>query len=218
MKRRKSVPQKRIEVFMPHVETRDRMANVLSSFSRNHDAVMGQHRVNAKKIRDRIEVRRRELMKDPTRKTLARIRSRITTLIRIRAAKKTLRTRALIGCSISQFMWHIRNQFEAGMCWENHGQWELDHVIPCRAFDVRCPDQLRACFNYSNYQPMWKGPKRSLGPCPVRLMPCPVHAPELHVEHESDRLLRLGSADRTLYSHEYVHVMCITSYSTQNIK
>ena len=31
---------------------------------------------------------------------------------------------------------HIENQFIEGMTWENHGDWHVDHIIPCSCFDL----------------------------------------------------------------------------------
>jgi hypothetical protein len=63
----------------------------------------------------------------------------------------------LVGCSKQQLREHIESQFKEGMSWENHGHstWHIDHQIPCAAFDHTNPDHQRACFHYSNLQPMW---------------------------------------------------------------
>lgn len=42
------------------------------------------------------------------------------------------------------------------MTWENYGEWHLDHVIPCAAFDMLGDVQVAACFNWRNYRPLWE--------------------------------------------------------------
>lgn len=42
------------------------------------------------------------------------------------------------------------------MNWENYGQWHIDHRLPCASFDLTQPDQQKACFHFSNQQPLWK--------------------------------------------------------------
>lgn len=64
----------------------------------------------------------------------------------------------LIGCSKPDLVAHIEAQFESGMTWDNHSKdgWEIDHVRPCREFDLTDPQQLAACFHYSNLRPLWR--------------------------------------------------------------
>lgn len=47
--------------------------------------------------------------------------------------------------------------FEPGMTWQNHGfkGWHIHHKIPVSSFDLTDPIQLRVCFHYTNWQPMW---------------------------------------------------------------
>jgi hypothetical protein len=37
----------------------------------------------------------------------------------------------LLGCSQADFAKHIEGQFSSGMDWENHGEWHIDHRLPC---------------------------------------------------------------------------------------
>jgi hypothetical protein len=62
---------------------------------------------------------------------------------------------ALIGCSISAFRFHIESKFFADMSWADGG-WDIDHIIPCAAFDLSDPEQQKQCFHFSNTQPLWK--------------------------------------------------------------
>lgn len=43
------------------------------------------------------------------------------------------------------------------MTWANYGKsgWHIDHIKPCASFDLSDPDQQKACFHYSNLQPLW---------------------------------------------------------------
>jgi hypothetical protein len=64
----------------------------------------------------------------------------------------------LIGCSKPELVAHIEAQFQPGMSWENYGRggWEIDHIIPCGAFDLTEPAQQRACFHFTNLRPLWR--------------------------------------------------------------
>ena len=41
------------------------------------------------------------------------------------------------------------------MSWDNYGDWHIDHIIPCAAFDLTDIEQQKKCFNYKNLQPLW---------------------------------------------------------------
>ena len=80
---------------------------------------------------------------------------------RIRAAlngiKKSKSTEKLIGCTIEYLKVYLENQFKEGMTWQNHGTdgWHIDHVRPCKSFDLSDPEQQKQCFHYTNLQPLW---------------------------------------------------------------
>jgi hypothetical protein len=78
---------------------------------------------------------------------------------------KSARTMELIGCNLSQLKEHLASKFKKGMTFENHSYkgWHIDHKIPCAAFDLRCPVQQLACFNYNNLQPLWASDNMSKG-------------------------------------------------------
>lgn len=63
----------------------------------------------------------------------------------------------LLGCSIQECREHIEKQFTEGMTWENHAPqgWHIDHIIPCKSFDLTNIEQQKQCFHYSNLQPLW---------------------------------------------------------------
>ena len=45
--------------------------------------------------------------------------------------------------------------FQDNMTWDNYGEWHLDHVKPCASFDLSDSEQVKICFNWKNYQPLW---------------------------------------------------------------
>lgn len=70
---------------------------------------------------------------------------------------KAARTMELIGCSLEALRLHLESKFLPGMTWENHGKkgWHIDHERPCASFDLTDPAQQRACFHFTNLQPLW---------------------------------------------------------------
>lgn len=62
----------------------------------------------------------------------------------------------MIGCSLEMLRGYLEAQFKPGMTWENMGEWHIDHVIPCEAFDLSAASSQKQCFNYTNLQPLWR--------------------------------------------------------------
>lgn len=106
--------------------------------------------------------RRNKYLRD---KTASNIKYRILKSLRVRLreglksqnVKKTSKTMELIGCSIEKLRKHIGSQFVNGMTWENYGVkgWHIDHIKPCKAFDLTKTEEQKKCFNYTNLQPLW---------------------------------------------------------------
>jgi len=84
-----------------------------------------------------------------------RLSSRISSVFRRRKHRKNGRTIELVGCTWVFLKAHIENLFLPGMSWENRRLWHLDHIRPCAKFDLRDKDQQRACFHFTNLQPLW---------------------------------------------------------------
>lgn len=42
------------------------------------------------------------------------------------------------------------------MTFENHGTiWHIDHIIPCKRFNLKDKEERLKCFNWSNLQPLY---------------------------------------------------------------
>jgi hypothetical protein len=103
-------------------------------------------------IRARADWRRHKAAKSNYHIAKA-IRSRVYRVLK--GTLKSAPTEKLIGCTWQQLRAHIERQFKRGMRWENHGKrWHIDHKIPCASFDLSKPEQQRACFHFSNLQPL----------------------------------------------------------------
>jgi len=58
---------------------------------------------------------------------------------------------------------HLERQFKDGISWDNYGEWHIDHIRPCAKFDLSKPEEQRACFHYTNLQPLWEKENVSKG-------------------------------------------------------
>ena len=100
---------------------------------------------------------------DAEYKILILLRSRLGKAIRAQHTSKTADTRSLVGCTIDELWDHLKKQFKPWMTVENHGLWEIDHIIPCIKFKLLCPLQQVLCFHFTNLQPLKKEENRSKG-------------------------------------------------------
>ncbi len=76
---------------------------------------------------------------------------------------KSAPTLALLGCSVDMCRAHLERQFTDGMTWDNRTEWHVDHIRPVASYDLSDPRQQRACFHYSNLQPLWARDNLSKG-------------------------------------------------------
>lgn len=103
------------------------------------------------------ENRRKRCRSDSRYRLTNNLRCRLWTAIKKYRTKKSARTFDLIGCDIDFFIRYIESKFTKGMMWCNYGDngWHIDHIKPCASFDLCDPEQQKACFHYTNLQPLW---------------------------------------------------------------
>ena len=95
----------------------------------------------------------RRLKDDPDFKLIHNMRSRVR--LALKGDIKHSSCADLLGCSVTAARKHIESQFADGMSWNNHGDWHIDHIKPCSSFNLKLDSEQRACFHYSNLQPLW---------------------------------------------------------------
>lgn len=113
---------------------------------------------NAEHIRNRRRPYMRKwaadrLRNDPNYRLLSNLRKRVYNSVK--HGFKSAHTMELVGCSIDEVKSHLESQFKEGMSWDNYGKWHIDHIRPCASFDLTKEAEQRACFHYSNLQPLW---------------------------------------------------------------
>jgi hypothetical protein len=136
---------------------------------RNKDAVKirtGKH--SKKKWAEYKEVHKEEIeQKQKEREEISRIAKINATIakshkVRVKAmlmgSYGTGMAKELLGCSANEFRLYVEGLFKDGMSWSNRGYygWHLDHIKPCASFNMEDPQQVKECFCYTNYQPLWR--------------------------------------------------------------
>ncbi len=98
---------------------------------------------------------------DPLYKLNRLLLCRMTAAFKRKSWKKGLGAEKLLGCDYKTAFDHMEKQFTEGMCWENHGKWHIDHIIPLAS--AKTEEELVKLFHYTNLQPLWKKDNLSKG-------------------------------------------------------
>ena len=99
---------------------------------------------------------RENIKKDPKRRAVESLRSRLYNAI-IKQSYKSFTTEKFLGASTEKVTKYLESKFLPGMSWNNYGKkgWHIDHIIPCVAFDLTNLEEQLKCFHYTNLQPLW---------------------------------------------------------------
>ena len=92
---------------------------------------------------------------DPLFKFKLNCRSRTGIAFKQKSWRKNGGTEKLLGCDYETAMNHIESQFvddKKWMNWDNHGEWEIDHIIPLASANTK--EEMNLLFNYKNLQPL----------------------------------------------------------------
>lgn len=102
-----------------------------------------------------LKQRKERFKRDPKAKMAAVLRTRLYEAVFKNSGGNKGSMKYLLGCSIDDLLIHLENQFVEGMSLSNHGEWHIDHIIPCASFDLTDIEQQKKCFHYTNLQPLW---------------------------------------------------------------
>ena len=116
-------------------------------YQKNKKKIIAYQKIYAQKKRDN----------NPTYRLIGRLRANLYGIMKEikKNTKKEKATKEFLGCGMEAFKIHLESQFSAGMSWDNHGKWHLDHIKPCCSFDLADIEQQKVCFHYTNLQPLW---------------------------------------------------------------
>lgn len=113
----------------------------------NKDAIREQKRIwSNKKSAEDVQYRIRR-----------NLRTRIRCALKPSNAYKVDKSENLLGCTIQFYKEYLTTLFTEGMSWNKFmaGEIEIDHIKPCKLFDLTKEDEQRKCFHYKNTQPLW---------------------------------------------------------------
>jgi hypothetical protein len=73
----------------------------------------------------------------------------------LRGTQKSQKTCEILGCSPEELKAHLETTFTEGMSWDNYGDWHIDHIVPCAAFNQGDEQERMACWNWRNLRALW---------------------------------------------------------------
>jgi 5-methylcytosine-specific restriction endonuclease McrA len=104
---------------------------------------------------NKIKFRRNKWFKEKTQTDiLFRLKRNLRTRIYKFIGKSSIRTKDIVGINSKQLKDYLENQFKDEMCWENYGEWHIDHIIPLSS--AKTEEEIYKLCYYTNLQPLWK--------------------------------------------------------------
>ena len=137
-------------------------ANQREYRQQNKEKLAANQREYQQNNKEKVAAYQREYLRkrrrlDPEFNLLCRLRNRMYKAVKAAGLdKKYASSIELLGISPQGLKEWIEAQFTEGMTWENRSDWEVDHIIPCDAFDLTVDQNQRICFWYKNLQPLWR--------------------------------------------------------------
>ena len=98
---------------------------------------------------------------NPLNKFSSNIRGLISLSIKYKGFKKLTKTEIILGCNFDEFREYIALQFKEGMSFSNHGEWEIDHIIPIAS--AKTEQEVISLNHHKNLRPLWKIDNRIKG-------------------------------------------------------
>jgi hypothetical protein len=138
-------------------------AKRVKSYQRDKLKIADRKKKEYQRNKDKHNERARRRLKNIQYRIKCNLAKRIRYLINKKQFGLT--TLDFLGCSLSFFKEFIENKFQKGMSWENYGKngWHLDHIRPCASFDLTNESDIKICFHYTNFQPLWAKDNLSKG-------------------------------------------------------
>ena len=92
---------------------------------------------------------------DPHYRLSCYTRTAVYTCLKENNISKYRSTFDLLPFTLESLITHLEKQFTEGMCWDNYGEWHLDHILPMNSFDFDEENSFSDCWSLENLQPLW---------------------------------------------------------------
>jgi hypothetical protein len=106
-----------------------------------------------------VKRKRRKENSNPMAKFIQITRVCIRGSFRRKGYSKNSRAYKILGASWEVVKEYFESLFKDGMTWDNHGEWEIDHITPISTANSE-EEVIKLCY-YKNLQPLWKEENRA---------------------------------------------------------
>jgi hypothetical protein len=135
---------------------REKNRDVLNEKKREWD----KNRPIEEKRKYRNEYLKRKKQEDPVYNIKCLIRSYISSVLKSKGYKKSLKTIEILGCSFDELKIYLESKFEDWMTWENKGLyngefnygWDIDHIMPLSS--AQTEEDVIKLNHFTNLQPL----------------------------------------------------------------
>lgn len=135
------------------MQSSDQTAQIKYRNSENGRAIKAAYKKTREYKNYDNKYRQEKRKNDPLFKCKYNLRDRLRKALNAKKWNKNTKFNEYIGCSLEEVKMHLELQFQLGMTWNNHGEWEIDHIIPLSS--AKTPEEMYKLCHYSNLQPLW---------------------------------------------------------------
>jgi hypothetical protein len=124
-------------------------------FKKDYHLIVNSHRERAKnyRINNREKYNKYYNVRYINYPHIYAWRSMLASVLRRMGTKKEKTTYELLGYSSEDLKIHMESLFVENMCWDNWGEWHIDHIKPISKFNVDTDPKI--VNSLSNLQPLW---------------------------------------------------------------
>jgi hypothetical protein len=94
---------------------------------------------------------------DPLYKLISNFRTAIYQVLKESNVDKNKHYFDILQYTPEQLITHLELQFKDTMCWDNYGEWHVDHIKPISSFKITeiGDKEFMSCWSLENLQPLW---------------------------------------------------------------
>ena len=150
-----------------YTENREQILAKVKNYQKsNRHKLLARNTEYRNKNRERVRKYHRDWQRnkrqtDTLFKLISSLRHRTKSALKAKGIRKTNTTRELLGAPLEVVKSHLSALFSKGMCWDNHGLWHIDHIIPLSS--ATTVEDVMRLFHYKNLQPLWATDNLSKG-------------------------------------------------------
>jgi hypothetical protein len=144
-------------------ETKERLKKNHKKWSEQNKEHLSQYiKEYRENNKDKIKKTKRDYERnrkasDPLYKLISYFRTAIYQVLKESNVEKNKHYFDVLQYTPEELITHLELQFNDTMCWENYGEWHVDHIKPISSFNIveMGDEEFMKCWSLGNLQPMW---------------------------------------------------------------